>query len=63
MIPIDTADGWRDINGTWAKVRGVSVDGAVLVRPDGHVGWRTAQAPVDRMRAIGEALGTVLGPI
>lgn len=32
--------GWRDVDGTWAEVRGVSGSGAVLVRPDGIVAWR-----------------------
>jgi 2-polyprenyl-6-methoxyphenol hydroxylase-like FAD-dependent oxidoreductase len=31
---------WKDVDGQWAKVRGVAETGAVLVRPDGIVSWR-----------------------
>lgn len=31
----------------WAKAYGVGPTGAVLVRPDGHVGWRVADLPAD----------------
>jgi len=31
----------------WAKAYGLGRTGAVLVRPDGHVGWRVADAPAD----------------
>jgi putative polyketide hydroxylase len=36
LSPEDGAD--------WAEVHGVSVDGAVLVRPDGFVAWRSQEA-------------------
>ncbi|OJD31511.1 aromatic ring hydroxylase [Diplodia corticola] len=32
--------GWRDVDGSWRRQRGVSDEGAVLVRPDGIVAWR-----------------------
>ena len=35
--------------GEWARLREVEVGGAILVRPDGHVGWRCGRplaAPV-----------------
>ncbi|GME27782.1 Monooxygenase FAD-binding protein [Neofusicoccum parvum] len=31
---------WKDVDGAWERQRGVSGDGAVLVRPDGIVAWR-----------------------
>src|SRR5579859_704992 len=31
----------------WQTVYGVAPDGAVLVRPDGHIAWRSVQGPVD----------------
>ncbi|KAJ9605680.1 hypothetical protein H2200_009529 [Cladophialophora chaetospira] len=40
----DHSDVWLDAHGTWAKVRGVSATGAVLVRPDGIVCWRGSDA-------------------
>ena len=35
---------YRDPGGAWAKVRGISDAGAVLVRPDNHVAWRCQDA-------------------
>lgn len=45
----------------WAELYGVGAGGAVLVRPDGHVGWRAAGAPGDDGPArIAAALRAVL---
>lgn len=41
-----------DQTGTWASLYGVQRDGAVLVRPDGHVAWRTARAAVDPLAEL-----------
>ncbi len=35
----------HDDDGEWARLREVGPDGAVLVRPDGHVAWRTPALP------------------
>lgn len=32
--------GWVDVDGSWGRQRGVTEQGAVLVRPDGIVAWR-----------------------
>ena len=43
-----------DTDGAWANAYGVGEDGAVLVRPDGHVAWRSASgvdAPAEVLRA------------
>jgi putative polyketide hydroxylase len=37
--------GLRDI-GNFTTAYGIGDDGAVLVRPDGHIGWRSPHAPV-----------------
>jgi putative polyketide hydroxylase len=37
-----------DINEQWAEFYGVPAAGAVLVRPDGHVCWRTCEAPTSQ---------------
>jgi putative polyketide hydroxylase len=34
-----------DDDGTFAAVYGITDDGAVLIRPDGHVGWRSPARP------------------
>jgi hypothetical protein len=50
-----------DGDAAWADAYGVADDGAVLVRPDGHVAWRCAagvDAPPEAMQA---ALDGVLG--
>jgi len=36
-----------DDEGAWEQFREVDDDGAVLVRPDGHVAWRRTGAPAD----------------
>ena len=46
--------GWPVQEGSFTESYGVDEDGAVLVRPDGFVAWRTAQRgsdPVDELRA------------
>jgi 2-polyprenyl-6-methoxyphenol hydroxylase-like FAD-dependent oxidoreductase len=37
---IGTGGDFADVDGCWAGQYGVGDEGAVLVRPDGHVGWR-----------------------
>ncbi len=48
----------EDMTGRWAKTYGVTDDGAVLVRPDGVVAWRSSGAgsPADVARALDEVL-------
>lgn len=48
-------------DGTWQDAYGVDADGAVLVRPDGQVGWRSRSAPTDAATVLTEALDTLLG--
>ncbi|GAA3725935.1 FAD-dependent monooxygenase [Streptomyces tremellae] len=45
----------HDPSGTWASAHGVTERGAVLVRPDGYVCWRAADAPADGAAATGGA--------
>jgi 2,4-dichlorophenol 6-monooxygenase len=45
----------------WAQVSGIERGGAILVRPDGHVGWRVAHAVSDPADALAAALGALLG--
>lgn len=45
---------------SFAAVYGLSGDGAVLVRPDGHVAWRSAAAPVAAREQLREALTLLL---
>jgi 2-polyprenyl-6-methoxyphenol hydroxylase-like FAD-dependent oxidoreductase len=48
-------------SGEWADAYGVEESGAVLVRPDGYVGWRSAAMPVDPTPALGRAMKSILG--
>ncbi|MEM7412367.1 MAG: FAD-dependent monooxygenase [Myxococcota bacterium] len=50
----------EDPNDAFPSLYGVE-DGAVLVRPDGHVAWRTRAAPDDPERALAVALRSLLG--
>lgn len=50
-----------DTGGRWAGLCQIEGDGAILVRPDVHVGWRSAKLPDDPAAALGEALARILG--
>jgi 2-polyprenyl-6-methoxyphenol hydroxylase-like FAD-dependent oxidoreductase len=50
-----------DVDGRFAKTYGVTDTGAVLIRPDGIVAWRSRSAPTDPTSALGEALSAILG--
>ena len=39
--------GCQDAEGGWSAVNGIEDDGAVLVRPDNHVAWRSTHGSVD----------------
>ncbi|MFD0691987.1 FAD-dependent monooxygenase [Actinomadura fibrosa] len=50
----------RDITGGFGSAYGVGDRGAVLVRPDGFVAWRSADAPADHVERLDAALRQVL---
>ena len=52
---------FTDPEGHWASVCEITASGALLVRPDQHVAWRTRSAPVDPAVALASAVRTVLG--
>jgi hypothetical protein len=49
-----------DPEGQWAAAYSVDSDGAVLVRPDGHVAWRQRSGVADPAQAIAGALRAML---
>jgi len=50
-----------DRDHAWRRQREVDPTGAVLVRPDQHVGWRAACLPADPAGALRDALARILG--
>ncbi|QNK82009.1 FAD-dependent monooxygenase [Nakamurella sp. PAMC28650] len=50
-----------DLYFDWARLREVSESGAILVRPDTHVGWRADTLPVDPVGALRSAMTKILG--
>jgi hypothetical protein len=50
-----------DADGRLAQAFGVDPGGAVLIRPDGHVAWRSRPPHAHRAGALGAAIGTALG--
>jgi hypothetical protein len=50
-----------DPDDTWQDAYEICDEGAVLVRPDGHVAWRSRGASGDPARAIVAAMDGVLG--
>jgi 2,4-dichlorophenol 6-monooxygenase len=52
---------WRDPRSAWLRQREISAQGAVLVRPDRVVAWRSLDASADPAAALERALAQVLG--
>ena len=50
----------RDRDDRWRELYGVSRTGAVLVRPDGHVGWRSVGGASDREAELSAVLRRIL---
>ena len=52
-----------DSDGSFAAAYGLGAGGAVLVRPDGHVAARWAEAPTDHRAEVGRAIAVALGHV
>lgn len=50
-----------DLYYDWAKLREVEESGAILVRPDKHVAWRSMTLPDDPADALRDAASSILG--
>ena len=51
---------YQDAEGNWKRLCQISGGGAVLVRPDTHVAWRSKDAPVKPAEALTLAIRTAL---
>jgi len=60
VITIGARTGLVDRDATWREQSRVAEDGAVLVRPDHHVAWRSPGAAPDPLAALREAFEVVL---
>jgi 2,4-dichlorophenol 6-monooxygenase len=61
-VRIGPASGdWLDLRFDWLRRREVSPAGAVLVRPDRVVAWRSRGAAEDPVAELEHALGVALG--
>ena len=50
-----------DLYYDWSRLREIDESGALLVRPDKHIGWRAAALPADPASALRAALRQILG--
>jgi len=61
-IKVATIGGnYHDAEGTWARLREINEDGALLVRPDNHIAFRSARAASDPAGVLTDAVSSVLG--
>jgi putative polyketide hydroxylase len=52
-----------DPDGTWLAAYGIEADGAVLVRPDGYVGWRARSIAGKPQQILRDALDGILSRV
>lgn len=50
-----------DRDGAWARELGIEADGALLVRPDQHVAWRSPRGVANAREALRAAMAAILG--
>jgi len=49
-----------DPNGVWRRAYEIEPTGAVLVRPDGYIGWRSARGAADPTAVLSKVLDSIL---
>ena len=61
VVVIGPGGDFTDPDGAWGATYGVEPGGAVLVRPDGYVGWRSRVLGTDPAAALHDAVRAMLG--
>ena len=61
VVAIDNQEADDDANDGWLACYGIDSDGAVLIRPDGHIAWRSRSAVADPEATVANVLDHVLG--
>jgi 2,4-dichlorophenol 6-monooxygenase len=59
---VEVGGALSDPTGEWAKVRGTDARGALLVRPDRHIAWRTATEPTNPAAELSSVLSRLFNP-
>jgi 2,4-dichlorophenol 6-monooxygenase len=60
-VVIGPGQRWSDLYFDWARLREVAEDGAILVRPDKHVGWRSMTMVADPVSTLDAAVRSLSG--
>jgi putative polyketide hydroxylase len=61
VVAVGPDQPWQVESGDFGTTYGIEADGAVLVRPDGHVAFRARSAPSDIAGVLQQAFDTALG--
>lgn len=56
VVAVGSGHPHRDPSGRWGALREISEKGALLVRPDSIIAWRSHELPADAVRALAHAL-------
>jgi 2,4-dichlorophenol 6-monooxygenase len=61
-VAIGVLGDFADPDGVWAATREIEDSGAILVRPDNHVAWRSLKSVDDPAATLADALARTLKP-
>ena len=61
-VTIGTDAEYADVDGRWAALREITDEGAILVRPDNHVAWRSMTGTEQPVDDLGSAVSRILDP-
>lgn len=60
VYAIGAAGNIAEADGAWGRLKQIEDDGAILVRPDVHVGWRATTLPANPAHALSDAISRIL---